>query len=471
MPGAKATKAEYFIRQFYAEVLEDDILDVEVEDLYGSALSLMQFGSARPGGELKVRAYNPEFEKYGWRSPHTVIEIINDDMPFLVDSVRIGLNSMNLTVHLIIHPIFQVQRDAAGKLLDITDGQKGENGAVRESFMQIQVDEQTSPEALREIEDNIRRILGDVRAAVEDWQQMRDKVLETLQRLKKAPPPIGKDELKEVIAFLEWIHDEHFTFIGVRDLDISLGAEEGKVEATPESGLGILRDESVEVFAGLRQLGNLPREVVDFLRKPDPLLITKSSLRSTVHRPTPLDAVAIKKFDKDGNVVGERLFVGLFTSVAYSMSPRRIPVLRRKVDAVLARSGFDPRSHSGKAMQHVLEHFPRDELFQIEPEALEEVAIGIVNLQERQRIALFVRRDPFERFVSAFVYVPRDRYNPVLRRAFQSIIAAAFDGVVASDTAQFGDEPLGRLHFTVVTRPGQIPDYDIREIEVRLREA
>ncbi|MCG8543920.1 MAG: NAD-glutamate dehydrogenase, partial [Alphaproteobacteria bacterium] len=161
MTGEKATKAEYFIRQFYADVLEDDILGTDLEDLYGSALSLMQFGSSRPGGELKVRAYNPQFEKYGWRCAHTVIEIINDDMPFLVDSVTIALNALNLTVHLVIHPIFQVKRADSGKLFEISDGRKGKNGAVRESFMQIHVDEQTAPEALREIEETIRRVLAD----------------------------------------------------------------------------------------------------------------------------------------------------------------------------------------------------------------------------------------------------------------------------------------------------------------------
>ena len=471
MTGEKAAKAEYFIRQFYADVLEDDILGTDLEDLYGSALSLMQFGGARPNGELKVRAYNPQFEKYGWRCPHTVIEIINDDMPFLVDSVTIALNALNLTVHLVIHPIFQVKRDEAGKLLDLTDGRKGKNGAARESFMQIQVDEQTAPEALREIEETIRRVLGDVRLAVEDWQAMRDKAAEVVKALKKSAPPIDKEELDEALAFLQWIYDDHFTFIGFRDLDIKLQDERATVEVVPKSGLGILRDETVEVFAGLRQLGNLPREVLDFLRQPDPVLITKSSLTSTVHRPVPLDAIAVKRFDNKGEVVGERLFVGLFTSVAYSMSPRRIPVLRRKVDDVLARTGFDPRSHSGKGMMHVLEHFPRDELFQVDGGELADIATGIVNLQERQRIALFVRRDPFERFVSAFVYVPRDRFNPALRRSFKSILAAAFNGIVANDTAQFGDAPLGRLHFTIVTQLGNIPDYDVREIEARLRDA
>ncbi len=471
MSGEKAEKSAYFIRQFYTDVLEDDVLGVDPEDLYGGALSLLHFGEKRTGNDAKVRAYNPQFEKHGWRCRHTVIEIINDDMPFLVDSVAMELNALNLTVHLVIHPIFQVERDETGRLVTITEGHESGNGAARESFMQIQVDEQTSSEALREIETNIHRILGNVRAAVEDWPAMLEQSKQALESLTETPPPIDADKLEEAVAFLEWIRDDHFTFIGYRDVNILHKGKKATVEILENSGLGVLGDPATEVFAGLRQLGSMPPEVQEFLRRPEPILITKSSLRSTVHRPTPLDAIAIKKFDAKGKVTGERIFVGLFTSSAYSMSPRRIPVLGQKVNEVLARSGFDPRSHSGKALMHVLENFPRDELFQIEPDILEEISIGIVSLQERQRIALFVRRDPFGRFVSAFVYVPRDRYNPSLRRAFEDIIAAAFDGVIANHTAQFGDEPLGRLHFIVATRPGQVPDYDIREIEGRLRDA
>ncbi len=471
LTGRKAAQAELYIREFYAGVLADDILESTPEDLYGAALSLMQFAAGRKPNQAKVRAYNPQPKKDGWSAPHTIIEIVNDDMPFLVDSVTMELNVSNLTVHLVVHPIFNARRDGAGKLTALDTGATDDDKWICESHMQIQVEEQTSPEALREIEENVSRILGDVRLAVEDWPKMLARVSEVTKTLRKTPPPVPEEELAEAISFLEWIHDNNFTLIGCREIDIAQQGSKTSVAVAPKSGLGILRDDAVEVFSGLRQMGKMPPEVQDFLQKPQPLLITKSSLRSTVHRPAPLDAIAVKKFDKDGKVIGESVFVGLFTSAAYSMSPRRIPVLRRKVDEVMSRSGFDPRSHSGKALMHVLENFPRDELLQIEADTLEEIGIGVVNLQERQRVALFVRRDPFERFVSAFVYVPRERYNPALRRGFESILAAEFNGIVAQHNAQFGDDPLGRLHFTIATRPGAIPDYDIRKIEARLKDA
>ncbi|MGH6620084.1 MAG: NAD-glutamate dehydrogenase domain-containing protein, partial [Alphaproteobacteria bacterium] len=469
--GDKADNAELFVREFYAGVLEDDIQGVEPEDLYGAALSLFQFAAKRPGGALKVRAYNPRFDKHGWRSRHTVIEIVNDDMPFLVDSVTMGLNAMNLTVHLVIHPILKVKRDKAGNVADIAAARNSKNSGQRESFMQIQVDEQGAPEALREIEERITQILGNVRAAVDDWRAMMQRVSDVRDNLKNSPPPIAKEELDEAIAFLDWIYSDNFTFIGFRDIAIKQQGKKVSVEVAPGSGLGILRDEALEIFEGLRRYGSIRPDVQEFLRKPSPILITKSSLRSTIHRPVPLDAIAVKKFDQGGNVVGEQIFVGLFTSVAYSMTARRIPALRSKVQEVMDRAGFDPKSHSGKALLHVLEHFPRDELFQIDAEQLSEIAVGIVNLHERQRIALFVRHDPFERFVSAFVYVPRERYNAALRRSFQDILAESFNGTILNHTAQFGDEPLGRLHFVIATQPDGVPEYDVRAIESRLREA
>jgi glutamate dehydrogenase len=469
--GSKGKNADAFIRAFYANILEDDILDTEPEDLYGAALALMQFASTRKPGTPKVRAYNPSFDAEGWRSPHTVVEIINDDMPFLVDSVATELNRMNLMVHLVIHPTFLVDRDAAGALQALRPGRNGSTQSAPESFMQIQVDEQTGRDALAEIERNLERVLADVRATVEDWPAMRERAQDAVREITDLSGPLTEDMAEETASFLQWLHDDHFTFVGYREFAIKHRGGKTSIALEPDSGLGVLQEDSVAVFDGLRRRGEMPPEVRTFLESAEPLLITKSSLRSTVHRPTPLDAIVVKRFDEKGKVVGERLFVGLFTSVAYSMSPRRIPLLRRKVDEVLSHSGFDPGSHNGKALLHVLSHFPRDELFQTDAAALQHFGLGIINLQERQRIALFVRHDPFERFVSAFVYVPRDRYDPDLGRRFAAILATVFDGEVTGQQAHFGDEPLGRLHFTIATKPGAIPDYEIREIEVRLREA
>src|SRR5690606_15542754 len=234
--------------------------------------------------------------------------------------------------------------------------------------------------------------------------------------------------------------------------------------------LGVLRDENYSVFDGLRNRERLRSDLREFLKRSRPLVVTKANRRATVHRPVHMDSIIVKDFDEKGRTVGERLFVGLLTSVAYSRSPREIPLLRRKVATIIERAGFSPGSHDGKALAHILETYPRDELFQISEDELFEISLGILHLQERQRTALFVRKDPFERFVSVLVYVPRDRMSTELRLRLQEILAQAYQGEIDAFNTQVGDASLARLHFIVKTTPGEIPEVDTTELEAVLVE-
>ncbi|MCK5623028.1 MAG: NAD-glutamate dehydrogenase, partial [Alphaproteobacteria bacterium] len=346
------------------------------------------------------------------------------------------------------------------------------NGAIPESCMHIEVDEQGALNLLRGLEAELSDALADVRAAVAGWRPMLDHVEGLTGEFTKTPPKtVSAEETEETVAFLQWLLADNFTFLGYREMDMEGEGRKARVSMREESGLGLLEDPSVLVFHGLRQLGHLPSEVQDYLRQPHILVMTKTSWRSTVHRPVQLDAIVVKRFDKAGNIMGVRLFVGLFTSAAYNQGPGDIPILRQKARSLLGRSGYDPHSHAGKALLHVLHNYPRDELFQIDEDDLFEITRGIVQLQERQRIALFLRRDPFERFISAFVYVPRDRYNTKLRMDCERILTGAFDGEIAGRYTRMSDDVLSRLHFIVETDPGAIPAYDSREIEMRLVEA
>ena len=468
--GERAATAERFIQQFFAHVPPDDILSEHPDNLYGAALTLWSFGQARRPGAAKVRAHNPRPEEQGWRSSHTVVEIINDDMPFLVDSVTAALSGLGVEVHLVIHPIIGVARDAKGKLGGLIEPAAFDEATARESFMHIQISEQPS-ERLAEISGRLETVLQDVRAAVEDWRDMRDGLREVVEELENAPPSLPKAEIEEGIAFLRWLDDDHFTYLGYREYRFEGEGDAAVARVLPDIGRGILRDPQVQVFRGLRNLGSLPVEVRDFVTQPVLLRCTKANLRATVHRPVHMDTVAIKCFDQDGRVTGERLFIGLFTSVAYSRSPRAIPLLRQKIDRVAERVGFAPSSHDGKALMHILETFPRDELFQISEDELHDVAMGILHLQERQRIALFVRRDHFERFVSCLVFVPRDRYDTRLRLRFQDILAEAYDGEISAYTTHLSDAALARLHLIIKTLPGKVPEVDHEALEARLVEA
>ena len=460
----RAAAAERFVRLFFANVSPDDLVGEAPESLYCAALSLWNHGQKRLSNVAKVRVFNPRADEHGWRSPHTVVEIVNDDMPFLVDSVTAELNRGELTVHLVIHPIVKLRRDASGLIVE-----KGE--PHDESFMQIRINEQTGADRLEEIRRNLEQVLADVRAAVVDWRAMRAKVDDVVSELDKSPPPLPADEVVEARAFLAWLGDDYFTFLGYREYDFHGADEQATTSIVPSSGLGILRDDGISVFDGLRNSERLPPDVRYFLHQSRLLMVTKANRRATVHRPVQMDTLGIKRFDASGQVVGERLFVGLFTSSAYNRSPRDIPLLRRKVEDCIARAGFDPASHDGKALIHILDGFPRDELFQMSPDELFETALGILHLQERQRIALFARRDPFERFVSCLVYLPRDRLTTELRLRMQDILAQAYGGKIAAFYTQVTDASLARLHIVIETAPGAIPEVDQADLESRLVEA
>jgi len=470
---ALAAETEAFVRDFYDHVPPDDILSTDPADLFGAALAFWKFAAERTPDQPKIRVHNPNFDDDGWKSVHTVIEIVNDDMPFLVDSVAAELNKLDLTIHLVIHPIFRVQRDTKGCMTEIrpaADG--GKNGAAAESFMHIQIDEQTGKQGLAKIQAALARVLGDVRIAVADWMSIRDKLKEANKALTNAPKFIEAKAKDEISAFLDWLDDNHFTFLGYREYEVSGNGTDRFMGVVEGSGLGLLRDPDTHVFEGVRRLADLPQHVRDFLGRKHLLIVNKANMRSTVHRGVHLDAIGLKEFDASGEVARERLFVGLFTSTVYSRSPDTIPILRTKIERMMVRAGFEMSGHDGKALLHILETFPRDELFQVGDDELFETGLGILHLQERHRTALFVRQDAFERFASCLVYVPRDRHDTALRQRFSAILESAFNGPITAFQTQIGDESvLARIHFIVKTKPGAIPDYNVADIETRLVEA
>ncbi|MEQ8357530.1 MAG: NAD-glutamate dehydrogenase [Kiloniellaceae bacterium] len=474
LTAAKAKRAEVFVRQFFANVPPDDLRGESADNLAGGALALWDSLQMRRPGKASLRVYNPDPDKDGWESPHSIVEIINDDMPFLVDSVAAEINRVEAEVRLVIHPIINLRRDDKGKLLELADSKTRSTSGTRqmsgESVMQFQISEQTEKQ-LAEISKGIAAVLSDVRAAVEDWTTMRERCREVIAELETQPPVLPVAEISEGLEFLRWMNDDHFTYLGYREFSFHGSGGNAVTKIHKTRSMGILRDSEVRVFDGLRNLGKLPAEVRDFVRQPHLLRITKGNRRATVHRPVHLDTIAVKVFDAKGKVTGERLFVGLFTSMAYSRSPSEIPLLRQKVEAVLKLSGFSPRSHDGKALMHILENYPRDELFQIPVAELHQITLGILNLQERQRTALFTRHDPFERFVSCMVFVPRDRYDTALRRQIQIILSEAYDGHCANFSAQMSDEVLARLHVIIKTKPGKIPKVNLTKLEERLAEA
>ena len=456
-----------FIEQFYANIAPEDILSVPADDLLASSLSAWNHIQKRTPHMAQVRVFNPSRQPDGksWSSPHTVIEIVNDDMPFLVDSVTAALKENNRIVHIVTHPVLYVRRDKAGNLTHLCTREALAEGAAAESVMHVEINEQTEPRVLAEIQTLLESVLADVRAAVGDWRVMRVKIAEVLAELDSSPLPLPQAELDEAKSFLRWMEDNHFTFLGYREYSFTTKGKKAQLRTEAKSGLGILRKTTTTIFDGLQDQAELPPDIADFIRTPSVLMVSKANRRSTVHRAIPLDTIGIKKFDRSGKVTGERLFAGLFTSDVYNQAVRDIPVLRGKVDTIVSRAGFQPNSHDGKALLHILETLPRDELLQVDVETLQQTSLGILRLQDRQRVALFVHRDPFGRYVSCLVYVPRDRFDTRLRMAIQGVLADGFGGEVTAHYTQVTDSPLARVHIVVRMQPGSTALRSVDEIE------
>jgi len=467
--SAKSTRAFQFVRQLFANVPPDDFRGENPQNLAGAALGLWQALQVRRRNQAKIKVYNPTKEADGWTSSHTVIEIINDDMPFLVDSVTSEVNRQEAEVHLVVHPIIPVRRDGRGRLQSLATDAKA-SGVQSESVMHIQITEQ-SEEGCAAIAEGLERVLSDVRASVEDWRKMRRRCRDLINELEEVPPDLPESEIEEGLRFLKWLDDNHFTFLGYREYRFEGKGAGAVCKIDPQSGLGVLRDSGIRVFDSLRNLGKLPPDVRAFVHAPRLLTIAKGNYKATVHRAVHMDTIAVKSFDKQGRVTGERLFIGLFTSLAYSRSPKDIPLLREKVSEVMSRSGFSKGSHDAKALEHILHSYPRDELFQISVEDLFEISMGVLHLQERQRTALFARVDSYERFVSCMVYVPRDRYDTRLRLRLQDILTEAFDGTVTAHYTHVTDAALARLHVIIRTNKERVPPVDFKEIEDQLAEA
>ena len=469
LPEDQAPQVEEFVRHYYGWVTPEDLNERSPVDVYGAAVAHWNFARQRTPGTAKIRVYNPRFEEYGWQTTHTVVEMINDDMPFLVDSARMEINRQGYGIHLMIHPMIKVCRDPEGRLVEVLPHDSADEDAISESVIHVEVDRQTEPEVLEDLRGHLERVLGDVLTAVEDWPQMRERLQSIVSGLEENAPPVGEDELEEDNAYLEWLHDDNFTFLGYREYDLFAQDGEDALRAVPESGLGILRETSSETIS--HSFARLPPDAKKLARAPHLLNLTKANSRSTVHRPSYLDYVGVKKFGAEGEVTGERRFLGLYTFSAYSASVMEIPLVRRKVKSVLERAGFPEGSHNEKDLMEILETYPRDELFQISENELFKVSMGILHLQERQRVRLFVRCDTYGRFFSCLVYVPRDRYNTDIRQRMQDILQEAFNGESAEFNVRLSESVLARLHFIIYTDPDEVPDYDVDEIEARLIEA
>lgn len=447
-----------FARSFFSGVLPADLAPLSASDARAIIKSVDASRQQRAAGQVLVEVCASPIN-----SRRTAVIAVNDDMPFLLDSASAEMAARGLAVHHLYHPILAVTRDRAGHLQATHGLARDHAAAVRESTIFMEIDRLSARER-SSLQEKLVEIFSAVRTCVDDWQPMREKLHGAASDLMARPPHIPAAMLHETRAFLDWMADDHFTLLGYRKYNYAQGAD----LPTSAAGLGLLRDAQYPVWRGADGFVDVSAELRDFLGTAEPLLITKANTQSLVHRRVHLDYVGVKSFDAQGRTEAEHRFVGLFTSSAYAQSVRDIPLLRQKVQHVMDVSRLDPKSHAGKALVHALESFPRDELIQIDQDALVETALGLVSLEERPRPKLFVRRDRFERFVSVVVYLPRDLYRADVRGRVADMLAKKYNAHLSLFSAQLSDEGLARVHYILGTVPGDVPVVDVAVLNAGL---
>ena len=453
-----------FLRHYFADVPLEHIRALTPLVMGKAAISHLDFSMTRKPGTALLRIFNPTVPTHGYESPYTTIEMVNDNMPFLVDSVSAEIARQKLAIHMTVHPILRVNRDSRGKLTGISG--HGNDNDIKESFIRISVDREADERRLKLLEREISKVLSDVRTTVRDWRQMRNQMVEAASALHLGPSTADTAVQTESEALLHWLVDDHFTFLGYREQRLRKRGSKTYLTPVKGSGLGLLASDERGGHAV-----ELSKEMQQHTQSKDWLIITKANSRSTVHRHSYLDYISIKQFDSKGNTIGEKRFIGLFTSVAYNERPRKIPLLRLKVQRVLEDLDVDPSGHRGKALTHILESYPRDELFQSSVADLVRTATGILNLQDRLQVKIFLRRDAFRRFLSCIIYVPREKYTTAVRLRVEAILLEELKGLSVDSSVQIVDSPLARMYTIVRTSATNKIRTNINRIEGRIGEA
>ncbi|MFT4941742.1 MAG: glutamate dehydrogenase [Paraglaciecola sp.] len=456
-----------FSKLMFKNISQDDLDNRNDSDLYGATLSLWnEFVNFDPNKPY-IRVFNPEISKHGWQSTHTIIEIIVADMPFLVDSVRMAINRLGITAHLLLHSPISLKRTKEHKFKEFIDSSSSKEGVTKETIFLVEVDRQTSKNALENLSSELLSVVKEVSLTVLDWRAMRAKLDSIIKNFNKQPCPASDEQKQQAIKFLSWLNDHNFTLMGYRSYDSNAIEGDYRWIANNDSSLGLMKN---SISKRERVLSNIPVSARKEALGSHPLLLTKTNSRSRVHRPAYMDYVGIKRFDNNGKVIGEDRFIGLYSASFYNSSATQLPVLQEKIKGICQRSGFEDGTHGNKAFLNIIETYPRDELLQGSEEELAQIALGIFQMQERGISRLFVRKDVFGRFVSCMIFVPRERYNTQLRKETQALLKKSFNSNEEVEfTTYFSESVYARTHYIARVNDNNA-EYDVKEIEKNIIE-
>ncbi|MFL9777594.1 NAD-glutamate dehydrogenase [Vibrio cyclitrophicus] len=451
-------------QHLFSNVSHDDLTQRNESDLYGAVVSLWHHINEKKADEISVRVFNPTVSRQGWQSTHTIVEIVVPDSPFLVDSVKMALTRLDLSSHLMLHNPTQISRSDKGSVVGVSN-----NEGAFQSLFHIEVDRLSSKAEMTALKTELLDIFTDTGLVVNDWLKMVERLGEVTNQVEeqKDTIPVDSQRFDETLAFLRWLGEHNFTFMGYKEYDLVSVNGDTELQPTKEQGLGLFANSDRVRNVKLSEFSDSARLEA---KKPYVLIVTKGNTASRIHRPAYNDYIGIKKFDKNGKVIGEHRFTGLYTSAVYNQTVESIPLVREKVERILDESGYREGSYSYKALHNILENYPRDELLQAREEELLEVGTGVVQMQDRDLLRLFVRKDPFGRFFSCMVYVTKDRYNTELRRQTQRILKQYFGCEQEVEfTTYFSESPLARTHYIVRVDNNNM-DVDVKTIEQNLME-
>jgi glutamate dehydrogenase len=464
--GAAGPMEEAFLGQALEDYAADETPELSVQDLGQTLATFWRVGDARQPGSAPSLFVESLTDAKGASLGFDAIGLVQDDAPFLVDSVMGELAEAGVSVRAMFHPVIAVGRDA--------NGQRAEGGATTRESMILAIVDTLPAERRAAVSTGLEAAMKDVREAVRDYGAMNALMDRSMQALVDNPPKVDAAVLEENLAFLRWLSGDHFVFLGARDYDYPRDANGGYQAEAPLSqsieGLGLLRDQSRTVLRRASEPAVLTRQMKRQLDLSEPVTVAKANLRSRVHRRAYMDYVGVKRYGDDGRPAGETRFVGLFTAEAYDRAATEVPLVRRKVANALERAGKAAGSHSYKRLKNILENYPRDELFQMTEDELLDISLGVLHLFDRPRVKLFTRHDPFDRFVSVIAYVPRERYDATVRERIGRILAAAWGGRLSAWYPQLGDAPLVRIHYIIGVEPGNHLNPALAEVEAQVVE-
>jgi glutamate dehydrogenase len=451
-----------FAAAFARRLSAADLRDLTPDELLGVVLGAYRLADARGPDDVAVRVINPTIAQDGYQSLGSVLETNAGDSPFLFDSVNEELEARELAVRRVIHPVIGVERGPDGRLRRVLHAR---DAASRESVMHFDLERRLSGVEAADLEEAIRRVLGDVRLVVRDFGPMREALRGMIEIARAGSPLYAEAEIAETVAFLEWLLDLNFVFLGYREYAL-VDLPEGRALATVAgSGLGILSKTGWSAYEKPVPLSAIEPNLRGRIEGGDLLIYSKTNRPSTVHRRSRMDYIGVRRVSPDGRIVGETRMVGLFTSKAYMEPASKTPLLQRKLKQILDAEDLFEGSHDYKAVVSIFESFPKDELFAATAEEIRAHVTGLLALQEQQRVKLFVRRDLYGRSVSLLVALPRDRYTAEVGQRLQELFLRRFNGSSIDEHLEFGESGLAQLHYTVHVAIGEIPDVSFEDLE------